>query len=122
MQEAQVEELKKASEVLPTNLQSPEWSGAEISGEGAATDAAGEPQADLPVASAATSASEPLGNLLAEGVAEPEPAVQENLPDLFIEQHDEDTEYHRAGIDFAQLQKESEHWPSWFKEEQQSLK
>ena len=125
--EAELEKTKMASRTLPEYLQPPEWSGAfkdeaETSGEGAATDAAGEPQADLPVASAATSASEPLGNLLAEGVAEPEPAVQENLPDLFIEQHDEDTEYHRAGIDFAQLQRELGHWPSWSREERKSLK
>ena len=91
-------------EKLPESLQPPEWSGAPIkeaerSGEGAATAAAGEPQVDLPAASGATFASEPQGDSLAEGAPEPEPAVH---PDLFIDQHDEDTEYHRAGIDFAQ--------------------
>ena len=74
---------------------------------------------DLPAASGATSASEPQGDSLAEGAPEAEPAV---YPDLLIDQHDEDTEYHRAGIDFSQLQRESEDWPSWFKEEPKSLK
>ena len=61
--DVELEKVKKESEkLLPTDLQPPEWSGAfkeveETSGEGTATDAAGEHPRDSPAASAATSAS-----------------------------------------------------------------
>ncbi len=93
-----------------------------ISGEGAATDAAGESRADLPAASAATSASERPGDSLAEGAAEPGPLTPEVLPDLFIDQNDPDTVNHQAGIEFARLYKASERWPPWFKNNENSLK
>ena len=53
---------KEAEKPYPTGLQPPEWSVAfkeveETSGEGTATDAAGEHPRDSPAASAATSAS-----------------------------------------------------------------
>ncbi len=86
IQEAYFEEKKKASEVLPTTLQSPEWHGAEISGEGTATSAASGPLGDPPVALAATSSIGPPGAPLAEGAAVPEPMQTEDLPDLFVDQ------------------------------------
>ena len=66
MQEAYFEEKKKASEVLPTTLQSPEWPGAEISGEGTTT---------------ASSSIGPLGAPMAERAAVPEPTLKEDIPD-----------------------------------------
>jgi len=80
--------MKKAPGVLPINLQSPEWSGPEISDEGAATSAASGPPGDPPAAPAVTSASGPPGDPLAEGAAGPEPVQTESLPDLFIDQKD----------------------------------
>ncbi len=97
--------MKKASEVLPTNLQSPEWSGAEISSEGLATRAASGPPGDSPAAPAVTSASGPPGDPMAEGAAEPEP-MQTEISDLFIDQKDpEILRKHGAGVDFARFQK-----------------
>ena len=113
IREAELEQITLASRVLPTNLQSPEWSGAGISGtRGGLIGATGEPPGDTSAAPAATSDSEPLGDSLAEGAAGPEPLQAESLPDLFTDQRDpEAQEDCGAGINFARLQRESEYWP-----------
>ena len=46
----------------------------------------------------------------------------ESLPDLFIDQKDSRVlSTCGAGVDFARFQKESKHWPRWFKYMQKSL-